>query len=189
MKADAVELVDGSARLAEQLVKPLGRRWSHVQAVARAADELRAAVSREDGHVLLAAAWLHDVGYAPELADTGLHAMDGARFLRNEGFPERVVNLVAHHSGARFEAAERGLDAELAEFRFEDSAVMDALITADLTTGPNGERVEYSERIAEILRRYPEDDPVSRAWSRAAEPIGWSVRRTRWRLAAVPHGD
>lgn len=185
MRADAGELVDESARLAERLVKPLGRRWSHVQAVARAADELHLVVSREDGHVLLAAAWLHDVGYAPELADTGLHAVDGARYLRNEGFPERVVNLVAHHSGARFEAAERGLDTELAEFALEDGSVMDALITADLTTGPNGERVEYSERIAEILRRYSEDDPVYRAWLKAAEPIGWSVRRTRWRLSAA----
>ena len=29
------------------------------------------------------AAWLHDVGYAPSLVETGLHALDGARFLRD----------------------------------------------------------------------------------------------------------
>lgn len=35
---------------------------------------------------------------------------------------------------------------ELAEFPFEDSALLDALVTADLTTGPAGQRLTYDER-------------------------------------------
>jgi hypothetical protein len=36
-----------------------------------------------DADLLEAAAWLHDIGYAPVLAATGLHASDGARYLRD----------------------------------------------------------------------------------------------------------
>ncbi|MFF0177015.1 DNA methyltransferase family protein [Micromonospora profundi] len=32
------------------------------------------------------AAWLHDIGYAPEIVDTGFHALDGGRWLLREGF-------------------------------------------------------------------------------------------------------
>ena len=40
-------------------------------------------------------------------------SVDGAYYLRAHG-QERLARLVAHHSGARFEAAERGLVGELA---------------------------------------------------------------------------
>lgn len=54
-----------------------------------------------DAGLLLAAATLHDVGYAPRLAATGFHPLDGARFLRDEhGAEERLVRLVANHSFA-----------------------------------------------------------------------------------------
>jgi len=180
------DLVRHSAELAERLVRPLGRRWAHVQAVARVATSLTRVVSAQDGPILVAAAWLHDVGYAAELVDTGFHPLDGARYLRAEGYPSRIVNLVAHHSGARFEAAERDLELQLAEFEFENSPVMDALITADLTTGPSGETMSYQDRIAEILRRYPPEDPVHRAWVRGAGPLEGSIRRTRTRLRRHP---
>ncbi|MEU7572881.1 HDIG domain-containing metalloprotein [Micromonospora sp. NPDC049240] len=41
--------------------------------------------------VLVEAAWLHDVGYAQEVRVSGLHALDGARWLRRMGFDERVA--------------------------------------------------------------------------------------------------
>ncbi len=134
--------------------------------------------------VLVTAAWLHDIGYSPEIGHTRFHPLDGARYLRDEGWPETIVNLVAHHSGARFEAEQRGLAAELAEFPFPDGPLLDALALADLTTGPSGERLTYDERIAEILRRYPEDDPVHRAWLTAAPVLRESVQRAEARLAA-----
>ncbi|NYH78185.1 hypothetical protein FHR84_001507 [Actinopolyspora biskrensis] len=71
---------------------------------------------------------------------------------------------MARRSGARFEAEERGLSAELAEFPFEDSPL---LVAADLTTGPAGERFGYDERMDEILSRYAPEDPVHRTWTRA----------------------
>lgn len=161
----------------------MGRRWLHVQAVAAKAVALREAVPG-GGHFLVAAAWLHDIGYSPEIAREQFHPLDGARQLQSSGWPPLVVNLVAHHSGARFEAEERGLSDELAEFPFPDGPLLDALALADLTTGPAGERLTYDERIAEILRRYPEDDPVHRAWLTAAPVLRESVQRAEARLAA-----
>jgi HD superfamily phosphodiesterase len=59
---------------------------------------------------LEAAAWLHDIGYAPGLAVTGLHALDGARYLRDAQHADAMLcRLVAHHSCAIIEARERGL--------------------------------------------------------------------------------
>jgi HD superfamily phosphodiesterase len=69
--------------LSRQLVAPLGRRWCHVQAVAARAAELADAVPVEDRDTLVASVWLHDIGDAPDLAVTGLHPVDGARYLRD----------------------------------------------------------------------------------------------------------
>ncbi|UJW33641.1 HD domain-containing protein [Saccharothrix sp. AJ9571] len=175
--------VEDAALLAERLVAPLGRRWSHVQQVASRSQELAPAVDVNDRETLLAAAWLHDIGYSPRIGHSSFHPLDGARYLRDRGWPSRVVNLVAHHSGARFEAAERGLSKELEDFPLEDSPVLDALVTADLTTGPSGERLTYDERIAEILKRYPPEDPVHRTWVKAAPILKEAVQRTEERLA------
>jgi hypothetical protein len=65
-----------------ELGQPLPRRWSHSQGVARAAVSL-AKVVNDDADLLSSAAVLHDVGYAPRLASTGFHPLDGARFLRD----------------------------------------------------------------------------------------------------------
>jgi HD superfamily phosphodiesterase len=55
-------------------------------------------LSVDDGELLAGAALLHDIGYVPELAHTGFHALDDARYLRRVGGSGRLVNLVAHHS-------------------------------------------------------------------------------------------
>lgn len=179
------DVVTISRDLAERFVLPLGRRWDHVRGVASRADELRPAVEGEgegEGDVLVAAAWLHDIGYAPVIGNTRFHPLDGARYLLAHGFPYRIVCLVAHHSGARFEAAERGLSDELAEFPLEESAVMDALVTADLTTGPDGSRLSYDQRVNEILERYPPEHVVHRTWVVAREVIASCIARTTARM-------
>ena len=52
-----------------------------------------AVLPAEDADLLVAAALLHDVGYAPSLNRLGFHAVDGARFLRAQG-QERLARLV-----------------------------------------------------------------------------------------------
>jgi hypothetical protein len=124
---------------------------------------------------------VHDVGYAPSLSRLVFHAVDGARFLRAQG-QERLARLVAHHSGARFEAEERDLVEELAAFPIEDGPVMDALTFADMTTGPAGQPMTLEQRIEEVQRRYPPDDPVHRAIVRAQPLLQAAIDRTRQRL-------
>jgi HD superfamily phosphodiesterase len=53
---------------------------------------------------LVAAAWLHDIGYAPDMVDTGIHPLDGARYLRSVGIDGQIVSLVVYHSCAQIEA-------------------------------------------------------------------------------------
>ncbi|MFE5601944.1 HD domain-containing protein [Streptomyces coelicoflavus] len=173
----------GAAELAESLLPPLGNRWLHTQAVAARAQEVSAAVPEEDRDLLVAAAWLHDLGYAPELRDTGFHPIDGARHLESLGAPARLVRLVAHHSGAVYEAEQRGLTAELDAYEREDSPVLDALIYADMTTGPAGQSFDFDRRIDEILERYAEGSEVHNAISKARPYLGAAVERTRARLA------
>ncbi|MFI9342362.1 HD domain-containing protein [Streptomyces sp. NPDC052773] len=85
--SSALDTPQGAAELAESLLPPLGNRWLHTQAVAARAREASAAVSEADRDLLVAAAWLHDIGYAPELRDTGFHPLDGARHLESLGAP------------------------------------------------------------------------------------------------------
>jgi hypothetical protein len=93
---------------------------------------------------------------------TGFHSVDGAVFVRAEGFPALVVSLVAYHTGAVFEARERGLSDALAEFAEPPDFLLDVLTCAHTTTGPDGSQVRADDRLSEILSRYAEDrDPVA----------------------------
>lgn len=160
-------------RTATDLLAPLEARWRHTVRVVERAQSFRDVLDRDELEVLLAAGYLHDVGYAPELTKTGFHPLDGARFVRDAGH-ERLAGLVAHHSASDAEAEERGFTDELAQFPAEDSLVARALTYCDLTTGPNGEEVAVSARLVELGDRLGGDDPTVRA-----------VRREATRLAAV----
>jgi hypothetical protein len=157
------------------------RRWLHVQAVAAKAERIAVTLGPE-GPLLVAAAWLHDIGYSPALADSGFHPLDAADFLRTAGVGGPLAALVAHHTGASYEAAERGLSGELSHYPDEVNAVRDALWACDLTTGPDGEIVTLAERLGEITSRYGPGHPVTRATTAARPDLDAAVERTRQRL-------
>ncbi len=167
-----------------KLAESLPRRWAHVQAVAAKAERIAHVLPAPERTTLAAAAWLHDIGYAPDIAATGLHALDGARWLRGHGFDTQLVSLVANHSCATYEADERGLGAELrSEFPAEESALADALWYADMTTGPDGQDFNIHDRLAEVRSRYGPEHLVTRFWARAEPAIVATVRRTEKRLS------
>src|ERR1700728_779381 len=122
------------------LQAPLPRRWAHVQGVAARARSIARTLG-PDAELLEAAAWLHDIGYLPELAHTAVRQLDGARSLREvERTDELLCRLVAHHSCAHIEAEERGLAAVLRrEFAPAPKALADALTFCDMTTSPDGQ--------------------------------------------------
>ena len=168
-----------------ELAVALPRRWRHVQAVAARAVRL-SALPDVSGELLVAAAWLHDIGYAPTLIVTGFHPLDGARFLRDRGAGGRLASLVAHHSCAVHEAQVRGLGGVLlAEFEREDSPTYDALVFSDLTTGPDGEPLTYQARMDEIQQRYGPGHEVTRALELSRSDIVGCCERTLALIAAA----
>jgi hypothetical protein len=175
-----------AAQLAARFMPQLGNRWQHVQQVAFRAVRLAPCLPAEDRWLLVDGAWLHDIGYAPVLSATGFHPLDGARYLAAEGYPDRLIRLVAHHTGASYEAEERGLSADLAQYEREDGPLLDALTCADLTTGPAGEAYTFDQRIDEILTRYGPGSPVHRAITRARPYLASCVERTMARLDGQP---
>jgi putative nucleotidyltransferase with HDIG domain len=178
-------LVSWAEHLSQALLQePLPRRWAHVRGVAARARSL-APVLGADADLLEAAAWLHDIGYAPGLAVTGLHALDGARYLRDAQHADAMLcRLVAHHSCAIVEADERGL-ADVLGLEFEPAPdVLSSVLTCcDMTTSPDGELVPVERRLAEIHNRYGPGHLVSRSIQRATPMILRAVEQVHGRAA------
>ncbi|GAB4583000.1 HD domain-containing protein [Nocardia sp. IFM 10818] len=172
------DLRSWAARTARARLCALPRRWAHTQGVARQA-ALAAGVV-DDPDLLIAAAWLHDIGYAPDLVRTGFHPIDGTIHLAAQGISERLCALVAHHSCASVEARNRGLTIDWPD---ERTSLRDALWWADLTTTPTGEVTDGSSRIEEVRRRYGADHVVTRSVVEAAPELLAAVGRTERRLA------
>src|SRR6266568_4823565 len=155
------ELTSWAEHLARALLQELlPRRWAHVQGVAARARSL-APVLGPDADLLEAAAWLHDIGYSPSLVVTGLHSLDGARYLRD-----------AHHA-----------DALALEFEPAPDALARALTYCDMTTSPDGEPVPVKSRLAEIHHRYGPGHLVSRSIQRATPMILYAVEQTQDKAA------
>jgi hypothetical protein len=164
------ERVVAAWTIAEGMLRStLPRRWRHSQGVWGRSVIAGDLLVGSGGELLEQAAVLHDVGYAPEVALTGFHPLDGARHLRSIGMDERVVSLVAHHSCAHVEAERRGLGAALGDFKPGPPVLTDCLIFCDMTTSPDGLEVTVDERLAEILARYGPESIVGRSIA-LAEP-------------------
>ena len=150
----------GDPRGAHALCQALStqQRYEHsrgvAQQAARAARCVRLPGDRR--RVLLAAAWLHDIGYA--LHD-GPHAVAGARALRRAGH-ERLARIVAHHSNASEKAMRSGrqpIEPEFPRPAGGDAHLLTLLDIADLLTGPWGERVDPAGRLAGVVERHGPD--------------------------------
>jgi hypothetical protein len=181
-----MDLITWARELAEQLLsEPLPRRWAHSQGVGRRGEAL-ADILGDDAEILAAAAWLHDIGYAPELAKTGMHQLDGARYLRDvAGADLRICSLVAHHTCACIEARNRGLHAELeTEFPPVGGLLADALTFCDMSTTPDGEITDAEDRLAEILERYGDGTLVFDTMTEASPLIFEAVGRVSALMAA-----
>jgi hypothetical protein len=153
-------------RLARALLCSQPARWRHVAAVARRAATVATKVARNEADLVVAGAWLHDIGYADELVATGFHHLDGAVYLAGQG-EERLAGLVAYHSAGLEESRLRGLGRELAVFTDEVSAVSEAVTYCDLTTRGDGSSVSLDGRLADVRARYGDEHVVTRALTAA----------------------
>lgn len=126
---------------------------------------------------------LHDIGYAPAIAEVGFHPLDGARFLRAEGWDESIVNLVANHSCALIEADLRGLGDDLrAEFPRDPDLPHEELCFCDMTTGPAGQPMTVDERLADITSRYGPESIVGQFIEMACGELRATVGRVQARI-------
>jgi hypothetical protein len=181
-----VDLVAWATRVVtDELAEPLPRRFAHVMGVGRKARAATALFEPDDQQILVASALLHDVGYAPRLAASGFHPLDGARFMADVHANGRLCALVAHHSCAYREAELRGLSAELARWTDESTPLRDALWWADMTTTPDGEPTSVHARIEEIQKRYGPEDLVTFFIRQAKPELVGAVERTEERLLAA----
>jgi hypothetical protein len=140
-----------------------------------------------DADRLEAAAWLHDIGYAPDLVDTGFHPLDGARYLRDtHNADTHLCNLVAHHSCALLEAQGRRLARDLCrEFGIQPPHLSNYLIYCDMTTSPTGEQVPVADRLSEILARYGRGHVVADAITKASPQLIRAVHGTQSELLSI----
>lgn len=140
-----------------------GTRLEHSRRVAAQAHGALPLVDPEWQTALGDAAWLHDVGYSPAVSVIGFHPLDGARWLRQEGWSDQVTRLVAWHTRAEKEAELRGLPRYDEEFARPPAFVVAVLTWADLTSSPDGVVCKPDKRLQRILETHPAGSLVHEA--------------------------
>lgn len=168
------------------LARALPQRWAHVRATARVARRIGPLLlATYERDLLVAAALLHDIGYARPLVASGFHPLDGARFLHRVNAPMRLCALVANHSGAAAVARLRGFADQLGEFPDEATTLRDALWYCDMSVNASGQSVTLEQRIADIRMRHATDSFVVRALdSGGLQARTAAVQRVRLRLSS-----
>lgn len=142
--------------LAQELLGDNAERLAHVRTAGSMAARLGVLFDEQESALLVAAATLHDIGYARAVFQTGFHPLDGGLFLRSLGMSERLASLVAHHSEADMLAPNHGIH-DLSEwFARERSLLADALVYADMHSAPDGRIIRAEHRLADIARRKAE---------------------------------
>ncbi len=140
--------------LARRLLAGNGTRLAHVHRAGSVAASLAVLFTPEEHQLLIAAATIHDIGYAPALAQSGFHPLDGAVFLANHGYSVRLAALVAHHSHAALLAPDERTRQLLRQFPDEASLLCDALAYSDMHSHPTGSPVTPEARMADIQQRH-----------------------------------
>jgi len=77
LRLQTPQVVDVAADLAHYILQGDSERLEHSRAVAGRAKFLTLAVADDRAPLLVAAAWLHDIGYAPGLQQTGFIRLMG----------------------------------------------------------------------------------------------------------------
>lgn len=177
--------VEKARALAAVVLAELPDRWEHTRAVAAQAEAVSGTVEPADRAVLVAAAWLHDIGYGAQARDTGLHSLDGARLAERRGWPPRIAALIAQHSGARYIVGGLGFAEALSVYADEGSAVTDALLYADQTTGPRGETWPADRRVAESVRRHGPGSANAKVAAQRSAYLLEAVARVQARMTSL----
>lgn len=130
------DVIARARTLAADLLRDDPTIYEHSSRAARRAAFVTHQIPSSRTPDVVAAAWLHDIGYSARLVRTGFHPLDGALFLMSQDWPERIVRLVAHHSLASLEAPFHGVGHHLGVIESVSGIDADVLTSADLVSGP-----------------------------------------------------
>lgn len=169
---EKASIVIAAERTARRQLRGDRPRLAHVEGAARAAAHVSHGLDDGAASAVVAAAWLHDIGYAPALVRTGFHPLDGALHLASVGWPDDVVRLVAHHSYAAIVAPYFGVADHLTVLDPVGGRAADILTFADIVSGADGRGTTIQRRIEEMRQRHAE----------ARSPVPREVREERYRL-------
>jgi len=158
-------------RLAMRLLHDDPMRLAHVRSAALAAADLTRVLKHPYAADIVAAAWLHDIGYSPGIDRTGFHPLDGALYLAGQGWPDRIVMLVAHHSYAALMAPYFSVDHLLSLIDHVPGTAEDVLAYADLIAGHDGTGNTPQQRIEEMRNRHD-----------ATQNVPLEIREIRYKL-------
>ncbi len=147
-------LVREAQELATSLLRDVPGRLAHVRGAAVIAGMAAGALGVDEPDTVVAAAWLHDIGYSPAIVRTGFHPLDGALHLAGEGWPETTVLLVAHHSHAAVLAPYYGVWRHYALFDHAHGDADDVITFSDLRAGFDGMGADPLDRIEDMRRRH-----------------------------------
>lgn len=173
-------VIDAAAALAAELLDGVGSRLDHSIAVAHRAEQLTANWVQDQREQVIAASYLHDIGYSPKCRRTGWHPYDGARWLAKHDHDSALCRLVMWHTAAWHEGRLRGLlDDAVAQFGQPNPESIGSAIlaAADLSTGPAGQLMTIDERLADIKRRYSSTSVVARALAEGEVEMRYLVKR------------
>lgn len=157
MALQSSPLVVAAERTARRILKDDRQRTAHVEGAARAAAHVARDCEPGIAASVVAAAWLHDIGYAQPLVRTGFHPLDGALHLAGQGWPDDVVRLVAHHSHAAMLAPYYGVTDHLTVLDPVPGPASDLLTFADLVAGVDGSGTTIRARIDQMRARHATD--------------------------------
>lgn len=151
VRAADASLVTRARALSADLLRDDAALRQHSARAASVAAKLTRRIPTSRPAEVVAAAWLHDIGYAAGLKRTGFHPLDGALFLMTDDWPERVIRLVAHHSLAALEAPFYGVGHHLGVIEVVNGPDADILVSADLSSGA-GDPIPTVDQRLEAMR-------------------------------------
>lgn len=127
----------------------------------------------DDQDLCEVAALTHDIGKTPALNQLGFHPLDGAAYALARGEP-RLAGLIAHHSGARYEAAILGLTIP---YPHETSVVQRIITVVDGTTTQQGIVVSICERQRDVIARHGATSVAAKAMDLFRSELEDAVRQ------------
>ena len=122
----------------------------HCCTVRAVAEEMLNGIKNADNHLVIAGALLHDIGRSAD--NTIMHAMVGARIVKELGLPEELQEIVKKHTGAGLD------DNDIREYNLPvDDYIPKSLeerIVAHADNLVSGNRVVSHHHAADKLRSY-----------------------------------